>query len=297
MRLDEQTPLVPERDWDELIATSMRRGRSLRRRRLALAASPLAAVLAVGIALPLSGVFGPGTDGLARLHTTNVGPTQSTGPTPGPDATASANPAPSGMPAPGTLPAPADTGSGHAARRVGPQSEGPTIVASAPSAVREAVRPVTVAYADAEGDATPDSAASSTTVSDPTLDIVHMSFTGDRTSLRITMELKSDYRTDGYYLAYFSDARTGCAYTVWVGGAYHDQLNWACGSETGAEYLQATPDSARALEAVVPLGSMPGGVKPRDTFTELSGQTRLIHPAGGQWPYDDATTSRSLRLP
>ena len=98
-------------------------------------------------------------------------------------------------------------------------------------------------------------------------------------------------------LAYFSDSRTGCAYTVLLGGGYHDQIWWTCGSTSGADFLQGTPDSPRALNAAVPLASLPGGARPHDTFGALKGETRLVHAADGQWPYDEAATTKTLRLP
>lgn len=298
MRLDEQTPLVPDRDWDALIAGSMRRGRTLRRRRRAMLASPLAVVLSLAVAIPLSGAFAPKHDGLARLNTTNVGPDHSYKPGPAPKL--SPLPAPPSVVTSGSAKSnPTTTARVHP---VGPRPA--TAIAAPPLPQRnDTVRPVTLTYADVQGDATPQASSSApqgptaSAASDPTLDITRMTFTGDRHGLRITMNLLGDYRTDGYYLAYFTDSRTGCAYTVWVGGAYHDQLNWACGSDTGARYLQATVDSARTLSATVPFDAIPGGVARHDTFTGVRGETRLVHPAGGQWPYDEASTSRTLRLP
>lgn len=302
MRLDEMTPVMPERDWDELITVSMRRGRSLRRRRRALLASPVAAVAAFVLSLPLTGVFGPGKDGLARLQTTNVTPTQSSSPSPSPAATGEPMPLPSGPHLGGLTPAAVNVWP-PAARHAGPGPVVPSEVVSAAHGATSNVSPVTIAYADPQGDATPQAAPnapatpSAAATSDPTLDVTRMSFAADRNALRITMRLLGDYRTDGYYLAYFTDARTSCAYTVLLGGGYHDQIWWACGSDAGGDYLQGTADSARALNAVVPLASLRGGVRPHDSFTSLNGETRLVHPAGGQWPYDEAATAKVLTLP
>ena len=304
MQLDELTPVLPERDWDELITASMRRGRTLRRRRRALAASPMAALLAVIVAIPLSGVFEPNHDGLARLHTTNVGPAHTVDGGPAPEGTSSPDPVQQVIPGPGTLPVLPGPGGAHPARRVGPQQSGPGVIASATSAAHAAVRAVTLTYDDPQGDATPQDAApggpaapAPSAASDPTLDITRMAFTADGAALHITMTLLGNYRTDAYYMAAFTDTRNKCTYTVLLGGGYHDQVWWACPSDSGADFLQGAPDSPHGLNANLTLSALHGGVRAQDSLTSLTAQTRLVHPAGGQWPYDSAATSKTLRLP
>lgn len=301
MQLDELTPVLPERDWDELISTSIRRGRSLRRRRRALVASPLTAVAALLVVMPLS-MLGRGHDGMARLHTTNVPPTHSSSPGPSPAATDEPQPAPPGPHLSRRFPTGTQAGQ-LSGRQVHP---GPVTASDVPSAAHRAgatAHSVTLAYSDPQGDATPQSAPgapnapAAPSASDPTLDITHMSFTADRNALRISMNLLGDYRTDGYYLAYFTVARTSCHYTVQLGGSYHDYVWWTCASTSGGYFLQSSTDAARALTAVVPFGSLPGGVRTHEQLTSLQGETRLVHPADGQWPYDEAPTSAQLRLP
>jgi hypothetical protein len=302
MQLDELTPVLPEREWDELITASMRRGRTLRRRRRALAMSPVAAVLAIIVAIPLSGVFDSNRGGLARLHTTNVGPAQSPSPEPTPSLTATPAPAPSGVRPPnGVYVIPGGVG-GRAAHPVGPPPSVAVPVPAAPPAGK-VVRAVTLAYDDARGDGTPQAGPnapatpSAAETSDPALDITHMSVTADRRSIRIAMDLLADYRTDGYYLAFLTDSRTGCQLTVLLGGAYHDSLWWTCGSSSGGSYIAGTPDTSRQLVATLSLSDLPGGAKPGDALTSIDGETKLVHPADGQWPYDEAPTSKVLRLP
>lgn len=301
MPLDELTPVVPDRDWDELITASMKRGRTLRRRRRVLATSPVAAVLAIIVAIPISGVFDRNHDGLARLHTTNVGPAQSKTSAPEPDGTPSPDPVQQISPGPGSL-VPAS-----AAPPANSSSDGrrsPVIPSDAKTAAHKLTsKPAVLSYADASGDATPQAGSpapenpAAPAASDPTLDITHMTLTADRRSIRIAMDLLGNYRTDGYYLAWLTDSRTGCRLTVLLGGPYHDMLWWTCGSKSGSHFLAATPDTSRHLVATLALSDLPGGAKPGDTLTSISGETRLVHPADGQWPYDEATTSSLLRLP
>ena len=299
MRLDELTPLMPERDWDELITASMRRGRTLRRRRQALVASPLAAVLAVIVAIPLSGVFEKNHDGLARLHTTNVGPAQSAAPSPVPTAVQSPDPVQRFTPGPGTLaPSAAPPATGLATSAAAPLAS--AVQSNAAAARQQGVhwRPLTLAYADSEGDANAaagSGAPSATQADDPSMDVVKMRFRTTATGLEMTMWLASDFRSDGQYWVFMTDKRTGCQVEVELGGNFADTTYVVCGSTSTNVVMPNTVDpSYRQLMAVVPYDALPAAARPTDVFDAIKGEARQTHPLGGSFVIDDAATSHTF---
>lgn len=296
--------LQPVRSYEELMELSMRRGRTLQRRRRLVQTSPFALTLILAVVLPLSNVMG-GHDGLARLDTTNVVPAHT--PTPAPSATAQEThrPAPTddrratvsgrraGSGSGGTAPLPA----APTALPISPRSDSRSV----PSQPIQVQPPVVLRWTDAVGDATPQppqgpEAQAPSSASDPTLDITTMRFTGDDRGLTVAMHLAADYRTDGQYLAWFTDDRTGCTFTVGLGGAYHDQLTWSCSSGSGGTWLPGTVDpTARDLVAFVPYSYFPAGTRRTDRLSSLHGETRLVHAMDGSWPYDEAATALTFR--
>jgi hypothetical protein len=286
--------LRPARGYDELLATSMARGRVLRRRRHVLQSTPFAAVLAGVVAVTFSA--GPGgPHGLERLKTTD---TPASSPTP----TAVAPVLPTPRP---NVAQPA----AHAPAPVVPagRPERPVSATQAPATRDQAGKPApthgltvipqVLDFADPTGDATAQGAPVSA-ASDPALDITGMRFETTQDGLRVSMRVAGAYSTNGGYDAYLTDARTGWQIQLVLGGYYRDYayaVQWSPAGTVANEIYIALPftpePSSQELVAVIPWQSFPSVVSPRDRFTTISGQTRQMTPTGNGVVADNAPTS------
>ena len=291
MPLSELPGLRPSRDFDELIAMSMRRGRRLRLRRRTLQSVPAAVAAVVAIAIPVSGVLATGHDGLARLKTTDIQPAKPDHGPAGTDASPSAVKEPAG--AAGAL-----SGPGPASPTAVPQvlpSATQLLTHGGASYAHE-----TVSFADAKGDATATSTAGAPAApagSDPSVDITQMRFRSTSAGIEVTMWLAGAYRGDGVYLASLTDKSSGCTLHIVLGGPVQDSASVVCatGSPTALGITNTQDPSYTQLVAVVPWKMLPSRTSPRDEFASLTGETQLTSQGAANSPdLDKATTSQTF---
>ena len=286
--------VLPIRAWEELVATSRRRGKALRRRRQAAVGAPVLALSLAVLALPIQGMLhDPRTESLV----TDVAHQ------PGPAATAEPAPAPLSSQGPDhrAAVAPADAGSTlrHAARRHSSRYTGPAPAPVVPPTVppTAAFGPTSVSFSDARGDAdTRDGGLGAGTVSDASRDIVSMRFARERDGIRVTMDLAGDAAFDGLYYAYMTDRGSHCEVHVYLGMPDDDGFYVYCGDET-SDYIRVPPTadrSPRQLEAFVPYRMLPPGVDLRNTLADFAGVAWTQHANQPEVRVDRADTNEKL---
>lgn len=286
--------LLPSRSWDELLHTSRRRGRALRRRRRLALASPVLGVAVALAALPLAlGSGGSDTLIVPPADTATAQPT----PVPSDDVTvpsAQVGPAaPTRLAGRGGAAEPAPD-AGRAPRepvRQALRRDVPTRAPAAPLPRPPAFTPTVVAFDDATGDAEPTGGQAGGVASEPRHDIVRMRFVAERDGVRVRMVLAADRSADGAHFArLFTD--DGCELVLLL-GREDDLYATRCGS-TGpySDYFAAPPTtdpSPRELEMFLPYDAFPPAVRPSEPLSGLRGETRLPHAIGGTTLVDAAT--------
>lgn len=289
--------LQPARPWDELIATSMRRGRTLRRRRRVLTAGPPLLLLAAAAVLAVL----PGTGGLADESLVQV-PVEERTPPPPVDGTQRLPQVHPLLPAgPST-----SVSAGRAAGALAPHTDrrGGSAPVTVPSTQEQRAGRTVVAFSDARGDGNPSRPYGLATApplpgqsaaSDEALDILAMEFRATEGGLRITMRLAGAHRSDARYSAYLTDRSTGCRLQVLVGGPEPDGFWNSCDASGQWHSVPNRIDpGAHELQAVLPWAALPADVSPRHVLGDLMGETSSTNPGGGTVFADDARTSQTL---
>lgn len=304
--------LVPHRSWDELIATSRRRGTSLRRRRRALLSAPPLAVVVLMSGLSWVPLAQPQQDRVV----TDVAEVPDTA-TAAPEANdAEAPPAPA-PPDGGTAPAPAPAGgrtsggTGSSARAGGapktvvrPPSIRP--VPGRPPAASAPAEPA-VTFSDMKFDAraTRDSEAVYTQSRDE-YDIVEMRLTAGGRGVSVEMLVLGEPSEYGAYYALLTDASTGCTLKVLMRVDDRDSFTVACPASPVSSRVNLAPtaDEGSTLRAFVPYEAFPRSVSPdrplalgAETWDDPPGPPPApgaADPSANVVRYDTAETDQKL---
>lgn len=291
----------PTRPWEELVAQSRRRGTRLRRRRRAVLAAPVLALVGV-LAVPYAATVGdPEPDALVIDEAAVPEPPPRVD-EPAPlvlppkSAPSRRSPRPAALPAPvatpRSVPLAAPPGTGAAP---------PPRVVPAPSPTPSRVGSSVVAYSDKAGDGytyvDPEGTVTTDSESDPARDIPARRVVAERDGVRVTMDLAGDRSSDDDHYAFVTDARSGCEVDIAFGSRGVEGYYAQCPDGFNSPFVEVPhvkDPSPQRLVIFVPYRLFPTQIDPARPLSALSGQTRRRHGLNGQFRGDTAATSQVL---
>ena len=268
--------LQPSRPWDELISTSVARGRVLRRRRrVAQASMPLVAASTLTAVL----LWPPSIAGRDSLTVVPALPGPSQQEPPSGHARPNVSGGAASAPRSGAAKQPGAPGADQPVPRPGVHYSRPSDV-FAPS----------LSFTDARGDAVPavGGAPVGSPASDPSMDILSVRVESHGSGLSLTLRLAAAHRDDAFYRVELTDAVSGCTLMATLGGSEPDGFVDSCGGGRLVVVPEHVDPSLDVLTALIPWSYLPRDLSPHDAYGVPD--ARVSQGVGGQAATVDVAT-------